>query len=88
MVLRLDLKTGLALIVRAQEREREERYFQQWCAQLPFMDKDNFVSFSEYRDRLTGANIDLRPTAEILAELDAAEKELEEGGNADGDGDL
>lgn len=38
------------------------------------------VSFADYKDRVTGANIDRRSTAEILAELDDVERELQEGG--------
>lgn len=72
-----DVTTGLALIVKAKEQERDDRIFQQWVAQLPTMAlAGKPVSFSEYRDRVTGANIDRRPVAEIEAELDALEKSL------------
>ena len=40
-----------------------------------------FTSFDDYQSRATGANLDLRPTEEILAELDEVEKNLQEGGN-------
>lgn len=40
------------------------------------------VSFADYKERITGANIDRRPTAELLAELDDVERELLEGGGA------
>lgn len=74
-VLGLPLETGLALITRAIEAEREERIHLQWAVQLPLMSISGTVlSFSEYRDRVTGANIDLRPTSEILAELEEVEK--------------
>lgn len=84
----LDLDTGVALINKAWEEERDARIFQQWVAQLPFMGQENFISFDAYKDRVTGANIDTRPTAEILAELDAVEKQFKEGGASDGDGDI
>lgn len=65
------------------EKEREERIFQQWVAQLPVMAFSGVsVSFSEYKDRVTGANIDLRSVAEIEAELDEVERELQGGGAA------
>lgn len=32
------------------------------------------VSFADYRDRMTGANIDKRPTDVLLAEIDEIEK--------------
>lgn len=80
----LDLDMGLALVNKAREKERDEHIFQQWVAQLPFMEKDNFISFDDYRDRVTGANIDPRPTADILAELDEVEKQFKEGGAENG----
>ena len=65
------------------EKEREERIREQWVAQLPVMAiSGKHVSFADYKDKVTGANIDRRPTAEILAELDALERELQEGGGA------
>lgn len=76
----LDLTTGLRLIVKAREQERDGRIFQQWVAQLPAMAIFGpYVSFEDYRDKQTGANIDTRPTREILAELDAIEKQMEGG---------
>ena len=69
--------TGLGLILKAKEQERDERIFQQWVAQLPTMAlAGKPVSFSDYRDKVTGANIDRRPVAEIMAELDALEQSL------------
>lgn len=73
----LDLEMGLRLIRTAREKEREERIFQQWVVQLPIMAVgDAVISFEDYRDRVTGANIDTRPAADILAELDAVEREF------------
>ena len=73
----MDIETGAGLIIKAQEQERDERLFRQWTAQLPVMAMSgNVIGFDEYRDRMTGANIDLRPTTEILAELDEIEKQL------------
>lgn len=76
-------ETGLNLIVKAKEETREERIFQQWVAQLSLMGyTGNFVSFADYKDRVTGANIDRRSTAEIMAEIDEIERQLQEGGDA------
>lgn len=81
-VLQLDANTGAPLILEALEKEREERIFQQWTAQLPLMAySGKYVSFADYKDRVTGANIDRRSTAEIMAELDEVERELN-GGDA------
>lgn len=38
-----------------------------------------YVSFADYKDRVTGANIDRRTTAEILADIEEAERELNGG---------
>lgn len=72
---------GLDLILKAMEKSRDERLFQQWVAQLPWMDKENFVSFSDYRDKVTGANIDRRSVAEIEADLAEVEAQLQRGGD-------
>ena len=78
--MRLDGDTGLGLILKAIEQERDARLFQQWVVQLPHMGKENFISFADYKDKLTGANIDRRSTAEIMAELDEVERQLQKGG--------
>lgn len=68
--------------MKAKEKEREERIFQQWVAQLPYMDKQTFISFEDYKNKLTGSNIDRRSVAEIEAELAEVEQRLQEGGSA------
>lgn len=81
----LDLETGLQLIRKAKDQEREARIFQQWVAQLPIMSiGGDIISFDDYRDRVTGANIDFRPTEDILQELEDVESQF--GGGAAGDG--
>lgn len=70
------------MILKAAEKERDERIFQQWVAQLPWMSKENFVSFADYKNKLTGANIDRRSVAEIEAELADVERQLQEGGDS------
>jgi hypothetical protein len=77
--------TGLAIVAKAMEKDREERIFQQWVVQLPVMAySGKTISFADYKDKVTGANIDRRSTAEILAELDDLERELQEGGGENG----
>lgn len=82
-VLQTDLDLGLALIDKAVENDRDERLFQQWTAQLPIMALTGEVeSFADYKNRVTGANIDRRPIAAINRDLDDVERELREGGAA------
>jgi len=80
-ILQLDAPAGLELIAKAMEKEREDRIFQQWVVQLPVMAYTGKpVSFADYKDRVTGANIDRRSTAELMKELDEVEAELQKGG--------
>ncbi len=62
------------------EKDREERMFQQWVVQLPWMGEKDFISFADYKNKLTGANIDRRSVAEIEAELAEVERQLQRGG--------
>lgn len=88
-IMQMDADIGLALIQKAAEQERDARLFQQWTAQLPIMAyTGKNISFAEYRDRLTGANIDRRSVAEIQREIDEAMLELRKEVPNDGDGDL
>lgn len=88
-VLDLELNDGLQLIAKAQEEERNQRIWLQWAIQLPMMALgETAIPFEEYRDRVTGANIDFRPTADIMAELDEVEKQFEKGGADNGAGDI
>lgn len=81
-VLQADIDLGMALIAKALEKDRDERLFQQWTAQLPIMAFTGEVeSFAAYKDRVTGANIDRRPAAAINRELDEVERELQKGGS-------
>lgn len=82
-VLQTNLDLGLALIDKAVEKDRDERLFQQWTAQLPIMALTGEVEgFADYKNRVTGANIDRRPTAALNRDLDDVERELREGGVA------
>ena len=85
----MDADVGLSLFVKAIEQERDDRLFQQWTAQLPIMAyTGKNISFAEYRDRVTGANIDRRSVDEIQKEIDEAMAELRKEAQTDGDGDL
>ncbi len=75
----------MALARKAEEEERDERLHRQWAAQLPFMSAESYVSFREYRDLVTGANIDTRPTGELVEECLEIEREIarQKGGTED-----
>ena len=63
------------------EAERRNDAMNMWLVQLHFMvsGQMKYQSFSEYYDRLTGKDLDLRSDAEILAEVEAIRKEMKEG---------
>lgn len=87
--MQMDADDGLLLIQKAFEQERDARIFQQWTAQLPIMAyTGKNISFAEYRDRVTGANIDRRSVAEIQKAIDDAMRELRKEAPDDGDGNL
>ena len=73
----LDLPDGIALIRKAQEKERDERIFLQWAIQLPVMAVgDKQISFDDYKAHVTGSDIDRRPVSEIMEELEDVEKQF------------
>ena len=75
-IMQSDIESAMRLIKKAKEKENENRYFLQWIVQLPHMTKENYVSFDSYVDRLTGRNIDQRPIAECMAEIEEIKKKF------------
>ncbi len=50
----------------------------QWLVQLPAMAiSGEVMSLEDYRNQVTGANIDTRPAAAILAELEEIERSFD-----------
>lgn len=75
-MLALPFEDGLALYFKAKEKTLEDRLHREWAACLPVMDKDSFISFADYKAWATGANIDMRPTDELVSELEEIERTL------------
>lgn len=75
-IMQSDIETAMRIIEKAKEKEKENRFFLQWVVQLPNMSKENFVSFEQYIDRVTGRNIDSRPVAECMAEIEEIKKKF------------
>ena len=75
-IMQLDIETAGIIIAKAREKEKENRYFLQWVVQLPNMTKDNYLSFDQYMDRVTGRNIDTRPVSECMAEIEEIKKKF------------
>ena len=70
-VMSLPLDEGLKLIAKAREKEEEQRAWEMWLTQLPYMTKDNFVSFDDYYRRLRAPEINVKvvPAEEILSDV-------------------
>lgn len=67
----LSVEQFVKLILIALEDEQKERYRQEWLALIPTMVYGNhYMTFEQYYETVTGANIDMRPTEEIIAEID------------------
>lgn len=62
----------IELAITAIEAEREEHIRAEWLACYPYMCMGSlkFMAFSEYMAQRTGANIDTRPTEEIIKEIE------------------
>lgn len=75
-IMQSDIETAMRIVDKAREKEKENRYFLQWVVQLPNMNKESFVSFDEYVDRVTGRNVDNRPVYECMEELEEIKKKF------------
>ena len=47
----LDIDMGIELIQKAYEKQVDERLFNMWNLERLFMDKNNFISFQEYKNK-------------------------------------
>lgn len=76
-IMQLDIGSAMRIIEKAKEKEKENRYFLQWCVQLPNMTQETYMSFDAYVDKVTGRNIDKRPVSECMAEIEEIKKIFE-----------
>jgi len=74
----VDIITLADVLKMAIEKARRDTVYAEWTALQPFMVLKwlKFMRFDEYYDARTGADIDMRPAAEILAEVEEIRKEL------------
>ncbi|MBH1941633.1 hypothetical protein I5677_12090 [Mobilitalea sibirica] len=63
----------LTFIDKAIQKEDDEKLYQMWLARYILMTKESFITFEAFKDMVTGKNIDMRSTAEILSEIDEVE---------------
>ena len=50
----LDAETGLELIIKAYKQEKEDKLFQIWNLEHVWMDKDDYISFEDYKAKVLG----------------------------------
>ena len=51
-VLEMDWKSGFDLIFKGYEKQAEERIWQMWLARYPHMNKDNFVTYNDFKEKM------------------------------------
>ena len=73
-IFNMELMEFLEFIKYAKEEQRKERYKAEYNAILPYMHVGylKIMSFKDYYDKCTGANIDMRSNEEIIKELEEA----------------
>ena len=78
----MDIDEFFDLVEIATKKEKEDTLHRQWCSMLPFMSLKvlEYMSFTEYIDKCSGRNIDMRPAHEIIAEIEAAHQNNKERG--------
>ena len=81
----LDVDQTLRLLLMALEDEAKEQIRDEWLHLLPCMVfAQHYMTFKQYYDTVTGANIDNRPIDEIIAEIDRKHAEAREETNGNG----
>lgn len=68
----LDFYTAAGVITKLREKVAENRLWDVWLLRYPHMDKDNYESFKDYKDRHMGKTPKQKYTKskdEILAEI-------------------
>ncbi len=68
----MDLNSFCSFVKLAKKKDFEERLYMQWCGMLPRFEE--YMSWNEFYDKMTGANIDLRPANEIISEIERLHK--------------
>ena len=72
----MDILSFLDLISYAITKEKEDKLYQMWCGMLPKFQK--FMAFEEFKEKMTGANIDTRSAEEIMADIEETHRKAKE----------
>jgi hypothetical protein len=73
--MKLPFKTGMKLIYKAIEKDRDKKLWEMWLMRYQHMEKETFVPFSEFKKQHS-QEVSKRPKEEILNEAYAIRKEL------------
>jgi hypothetical protein len=78
-VMHLDLIDGLELYAKARKKRQEERLYQAWVSLYPHFDKDNFISWEDYRDRHNQMKLPVsrKSAEELIAEAADIKRQIE-----------
>lgn len=68
----LDTDIAYSLFAEIRQKQRENRVWQQWVQLLPHMvlKRMNFIEYEDFKNRVTGSDIDTRPVEEIMADVE------------------
>lgn len=55
-ILNLNFQEGYELILKAYDKERESRAWDRWLIHYRYMDKKNFISFEDFKEKLFPKN--------------------------------
>lgn len=78
-IMKLPPYQGYLKIKTAVDNDLKDKLYLQWIAFLPNMSKETYMKFEDFCDYCTGANLDTRSAAEIIAEAKEAERRLASG---------
>lgn len=80
--MKLDVPMFLSLINMAMDKDKEEKIHAEWVSLLPMMASGllKYMSFGQYFDQVTGKNIDLRPTEDIIRDIEETHRKAHEKG--------
>lgn len=74
----MDYKSAIKLINKAYEKDLEDKVYQMWLTLYPNMDKNNFISFEDFKAKVMIKNIQSLSSAEdVLKEVSEIRKKLE-----------
>lgn len=81
-ILKMEVSDFIRFIELARDKEKEDEIRAQWIAHLPYMSMKQlkYMSFNDYKDKVTGKNIDTRPADVIIAEINEIHEKAKKGG--------